>query len=59
MPRTTSCTAFNQPGSLCAYATSYDWSKGAEHHHPSTPNNIFLHTVKEEEIKPRKPKPKR
>lgn len=37
---------------------SYDWSQGVEHANPQGANNIFVHTVLDEEIKPR-PKDKK
>lgn len=37
---------------------SYDWSQGVEHANPQGTNNIYVHTVAEEEIKPR-PKDKK
>ena len=40
------------------YAMSYDWSQGVEHANPQGTNNIYVHTVADEEIKPR-PKDKK
>jgi mRNA export factor len=51
--RTISCAAFNTPGNLFAYASSYDWSKGCTFYSQGTPNEIFVHLVKEEEVKPK------
>ena len=51
-----STATFNAAGTLYAYAVSYEWSKGAEHHNPSNPSTIFLHAVKDEEIRQRKAK---
>lgn len=48
--------AFNQRGDLYAYAVSYDWSKGSEHYNRSMQNEIYLHYVKDDEIKPKKGK---
>ncbi|KAI7898471.1 WD40-repeat-containing domain protein [Cokeromyces recurvatus] len=50
------CTAFNRNGSIFAYAVSYDWSKGYKQALPSNTNKIYLHAVRDEEIKPRTPK---
>lgn len=47
---------FNPQGSLYAYAVGYDWSKGHEHYDRSKPNGIFLHMVRDQDIKPRPPK---
>ncbi|RYG56978.1 hypothetical protein EON66_01550 [archaeon] len=33
---------WNPTGTLIAYATAYDWSKGAEHFVPSTPSHIYV-----------------
>ncbi len=52
-------TCFNRNGTIFAYAASYDWSKGHEHAQPGQMNKIFLHAVKDEDIKPRPGKPKR
>ncbi|KAJ3221640.1 hypothetical protein HK099_003296 [Clydaea vesicula] len=51
-----SCTAFNKNGSIFAYAASYDWSKGHEYNTQQLTNKIFLHPVKEEDIKPKQKK---
>ncbi|KAH7427006.1 hypothetical protein KP509_10G026000 [Ceratopteris richardii] len=46
------CSTFNFDGTIFAYAVSYDWSKGAENHNPSTAKNyILLHPTQEAEIK--------
>lgn len=38
------CSAFNHDGTIFAYASSYDWSKGAENHNPGTAkNHILMH----------------
>lgn len=47
------CANFNAQGNLFAYASSYDWSKGSQFHAPGTPNEIYVHYVAEEEIKPK------
>jgi mRNA export factor len=40
---------YNPGGDLCAYAYSYDWSKGAENYNPQAmPPQIMVHTVKED-----------
>ena len=49
-----SSTAFNHNGTIFAYAVSYDWSKGHEHHNPtSAQNTIFLHAVNDLDVKPK------
>jgi mRNA export factor len=47
------CAAFHKDGLIYAYAVSYDWSKGHEHHDKSKPNKIYLHPVTDAEIKPK------
>ena len=47
------CAAFNAQGNMFAYASSYDWSKGSQFGGPNAPNEIFLHYVAEDEIKPK------
>jgi mRNA export factor len=49
--RTIPCAAFNAQGNLFAYASSYDWSKGCMHVQQG--NEIFVHYVLEEEIRPK------
>ncbi|KAG1177201.1 hypothetical protein G6F70_002846 [Rhizopus microsporus] len=49
-------TAFNRNGSIFAYAVSYDWSKGYKQALPTLTPKIYLHAVRDEEIKPRTPK---
>jgi mRNA export factor len=51
--QTIPCAAFNAQGSLFAYASSYDWSKGSGYYAPGTPNEIFVHYTPEDEIKPK------
>ncbi|CAO1618617.1 unnamed protein product [Jaminaea pallidilutea] len=49
-----SCTAFNRTGAIFAYAVSYDWHKGWQAAPaPNTPQQIFLHPCKEEDVKRR------
>lgn len=55
--RTISCACFNTPGNMFAYASSYDWSQGASAYAPGTPNEIFVHLVQDDEIKPKGKKP--
>ncbi|CAN1190765.1 Protein RAE1 [Linum perenne] len=46
------CSAFNNDGSVYAYAVCYDWSKGAENHNPAAAKtSIFLHLPQESEVK--------
>ncbi|KAK2403939.1 Transducin/WD40 repeat superfamily protein [Trifolium repens] len=48
------CAAFNNDGSIYAYAVCYDWSKGAENHNPTTAKNyIYLHLTQDAEVKGR------
>jgi mRNA export factor len=49
--RTIPCATFNAQGNLFAYASSYDWSKGSAHVQPG--NEIYIHSVLEDEIKPK------
>jgi mRNA export factor len=46
-------TTFNKTGSIFAYAISYDWSKGFQHHTPQYPIKVMLHPVDNDECKPR------
>ncbi|KAJ3278282.1 hypothetical protein HK104_002500 [Borealophlyctis nickersoniae] len=55
--QTISCSTFNRTGNIYAYAASYDWSKGVEGRQPNSKDAIFLHAVKDEDIKPRVAKP--
>ncbi|KAI8888432.1 WD40 repeat-like protein [Backusella circina FSU 941] len=48
-----SSTRFNKDGSIFAYAVSYDWSKGYKHAPSLNQTKIYLHAVKDDEIKPR------
>ncbi|GKY92485.1 hypothetical protein MPSEU_000218900 [Mayamaea pseudoterrestris] len=43
--------AFSTQGDLFAFASCYDWSKGSSH--AQTGNDIFIHPVSEEEVKPK------
>ncbi|KAI8848597.1 WD40-repeat-containing domain protein [Chytridium lagenaria] len=54
-----SATSFSRTGAIFAYAASYDWGKGHEHYKQGTPNQIMLHSVKEEDVKPKPVKPKK
>ena len=54
--RTISCASFSAQGNLFAYACSYDWSKGSSFYAPGTPNEIYVHYAKEDEIKPKSKK---
>jgi mRNA export factor len=48
------CGAFNREGNAYAYAVSYDWSRGFQEHNPATAKNyIYLHQLKEDEVKSR------
>lgn len=51
--RTITCANFSAQGNLFAYASSYDWHKGSSGYAPGTPNEIWVHSVQEEEIKPK------
>lgn len=54
--RSIACANFNAQGNLFAYASSYDWSKGSSFHTQQTPDEIFVHYVPEDEIKPKNKK---
>jgi len=59
MPQPIPCGAFNMDGKIYAYASSYDWSKGAEEYNLQTAKNlIFLHQCTDQEIKNRGQKKK-
>ena len=49
-----SALTFSPMGNVLAYATSYDWSRGAEYNNPSAGNTIWLHNVAEDEVTPKK-----
>ena len=51
--RSIPCAALNAQGTLFAYASSYDWSKGSQYHAPGSPNEIYIHYTPENEIKPK------
>lgn len=46
--------AFNHTGTIFAYARGYDWSQGYQGNRADYPNDVKLHPVKEDEVKPRK-----
>lgn len=50
------CASFNAQGTMFAYASSYDWSKGSSFYAPGTPNEIYIHYTPEDEIKPKSKK---
>jgi len=45
--------AFSPDGAIYAYSTSYDWLKGKDYYVPDAKNQIWLHYVIEEDVKPR------
>ncbi|ORY69689.1 WD repeat domain-containing protein [Pseudomassariella vexata] len=47
-------SAFNRDGTLYAYAVGYDWSQGHATNNPQYPNKLMLHSVSEEDAKPKK-----
>ena len=49
--------SFNHTGTIFAYASTYDWSKGHEGSVPSQWNKVLLHGCKEDEVKKRPLKP--
>ncbi|CAO3609725.1 unnamed protein product [Cunninghamella echinulata] len=51
-----STTSYNRNGNIFAYAISYDWTKGHKFYTPNSPNRILLHSVTDEESKPRQKK---
>ena len=53
MPGPITSTAFNHTGSIFAYSVAYDWSKGHSGMTAGHPNKIFLHPVKDDEVKKR------
>ncbi|KAL7479286.1 hypothetical protein ACHAW6_005024 [Cyclotella cf. meneghiniana] len=55
--RTITCASFSAQGNMFAYSSSYDWSKGSAHYAPGTPNEIWVHSVVKDEIKPKPKKP--
>lgn len=51
-PQPIPCSTFNSDGTIFAYTSCYDWSKGAENHNPATAKSyIFLHLPQESEVK--------
>eukprot|EP00560_Eucampia_antarctica_P010157 CAMPEP_0197829150 /NCGR_PEP_ID=MMETSP1437-20131217/5603_1 /TAXON_ID=49252 ORGANISM="Eucampia antarctica, Strain CCMP1452" /NCGR_SAMPLE_ID=MMETSP1437 /ASSEMBLY_ACC=CAM_ASM_001096 /LENGTH=358 /DNA_ID=CAMNT_0043430667 /DNA_START=76 /DNA_END=1152 /DNA_ORIENTATION=- len=51
--RTISCANFNAQGNMFAYASSYDWGKGSSYYSQGMPNEIYIHHVLDEEVKPK------
>ncbi|OMH86138.1 Protein RAE1 [Zancudomyces culisetae] len=47
-------TCFNRDGRIFAYSVGYDWSKGYAHSNQNDKRTIYLHSVKEDDVKPRK-----
>jgi len=54
VPLAIPCAAFNYNGSIYAYASSYDWSKGYSFYDTSAKHQIFMHPTSDGEIKQRK-----
>eukprot|EP01134_Creolimax_fragrantissima_P008127 CFRG8127T1 len=53
-PAPISATAFNNEGTIFAYACSYDWSQGHSQYNPDVHKpNILLHGCQESDVKPR------
>ncbi|KAF0482756.1 WD40 repeat-like protein [Gigaspora margarita] len=48
-----SATTFNRNGTIFTYAASYDWSKGYLQYPSTNKNAIFLHAVKDDDVKPK------
>jgi len=46
-------TAFNRQGSIFAYAVCYDWSQGYQKNNQQQQCKVMLHSVIQEEVKPR------
>ncbi|OMJ20368.1 Poly(A)+ RNA export protein [Smittium culicis] len=44
-------TCFNKTGNILAYSVGYDWSKGLQSSTQNDKKTIFLHSVKEPEVK--------
>ncbi|CAO3590431.1 unnamed protein product [Absidia cylindrospora] len=53
MNDTIACTTFNRSGTIFAYAVSYDWSKGHKFATPGNTNRIMLHSVQDQDIRPK------
>ncbi|GKY91140.1 hypothetical protein MPSEU_000086800 [Mayamaea pseudoterrestris] len=51
LQRPITAAAFSTQGDLFAFASCYDWSKGSSHAQQG--NDIFIHPVNEEEVKPK------
>ncbi|OLY80480.1 Poly(A)+ RNA export protein [Smittium mucronatum] len=49
IPITSTC--FNKTGNILAYSVGYDWSKGLQGSNQTEKRTIFLHSVKEAEVK--------
>ncbi|OMJ21099.1 Poly(A)+ RNA export protein [Smittium culicis] len=49
IPITSTC--FNKTGNILAYSVGYDWSKGLQSSTQNDKKTIFLHSVKEPEVK--------
>jgi mRNA export factor len=48
------CSGYNRNGAIFAYALSYDWSRGYAEYNPQVmKNTILLHSMKEDEVKPK------
>ncbi|KAJ4480033.1 Poly(A)+ RNA export protein [Lentinula aciculospora] len=52
-PGPITCSAFNNTGSMFAYAVSYDWHKGFSGMTSGLPNKVMIHGVKDEEVRTR------
>lgn len=46
-------TTYNRNGTLFAYSLGYDWYKGHEYYEATGKNSIMIHSVAENEVKPR------
>jgi mRNA export factor len=53
--QTISACAWSSTSEMFAYASSYDWSRGDDPSLRSLPNDIYLHLVTENDLKPPKP----
>lgn len=52
-PITAAAFNFDPSGIMFAYATGYDWSKGAEYFNPQYKSHIMIHATPEAEVKPK------
>lgn len=52
--QTISSCAWSSTSEVFAYASSYDWSRGDDQNLKSLPNDIYLHAVAEDDLKPQK-----